>query len=113
MIQKWIINNCVIKMSSTCKYHADICSSHTTTLGGGWWYLDRHNKKLYLYSKSEAFGPCTREQVVEAFKKTHFPEYLEGVKVYFSRIEDLTAAIQTAELIGEIIHQTPNTTPLL
>jgi hypothetical protein len=97
MAQKFLIVKDKFVFSSSVKYHRELISGDATSQdvdGGGWFYLDRPNKKMYLYSKSEEFGNAHKGDIINALKRTLFPSYMDGVKFYISYHEDLKEAMK-------------------
>ncbi len=98
-----------------CVFHRELAWAHKsgdddntvypTVIGGGWWYWDREKNRIYLYSKSEQFKACTKEQILAALPKTieedtaHFNHYFAGNEIYFSTSDSLGDAMQNGELI--------------
>lgn len=99
MANKFLIVNNNFLFSSSIKYHYELLPATATrqdVFGGGWWYMDRKNKKMYLYDKSEDFGYATRENILKALERTLLPQYLDGFKFYISKCSNLDDAIGEA-----------------
>lgn len=99
MARKWIINDGVLKMGNV-ELHRELAQKHDTTLGGGYFYINRNSEEILLYAKSEDFGYCTYEQVKEALPKSYLSVSLDGYKVYFAPYSDLSMADSEKQLVG-------------
>lgn len=97
MAQKFLIVNDKFVFSHSVQYHRELMPDNATrddVDGGGWFYLDRKNKKMYLYSKSEDFGIAHKADIINALKRTLFMPYMDGVKFYISYHDDLKEAMK-------------------
>jgi hypothetical protein len=81
---KFIINNGNLTMGHV-EFHRELSRDHSTTKGGGWFHLDKENKKLYLYDQSVDFGP---EGLLSPF--------LEDFAIYFLETHSLETALERA-----------------
>lgn len=100
MANKWLIVNGGFRMSASIDFHKELLGSKETsrnTSGGGWWNLDRSDRTLYLYAKSEDFGPALKDDVLKAIKDYVFPIYMVGLKVYISTHEWASEAKQASQ----------------
>jgi hypothetical protein len=68
-------------------------------VGGGWWHIDKENKKVYLYSTSQDFGYCSQEDLISAIDNSFVREVEQGYKFYFSYQEKLEDALQYSSLL--------------
>jgi len=68
--------------------------------GGGYWYVDKEAKVLYLFKASVDFGQCTKEEVLAALKKHNFAPSWKGFKVCFTR--NIQFDQRTDEVIFEV-----------
>jgi hypothetical protein len=90
MAKKWIIN----KNSDRTRYdfrignvefHRELAEREIeNVIGGGHWHLDKENKILYLYGKSEDFGRISIEQLRDAKQNAFYSPRLEDFKWIFS-----------------------------
>lgn len=87
---KFVINNGNIIFGHV-EFHSDLLRDHKETVGGGWWYLDRENKIMYLYGKSQDYGAVTEEQAKEAWKNSHYSDQMQMI---FSTEEKLINVLQ-------------------
>lgn len=97
MAQKFLIVKDKFVFSHSVQYHRELMPANATSQdvdGGGWFFLDRKNKKMYLFSKSEEFGIAHKGDIINALKRTLFPSYMDGVKFYISYLEDLKEAMK-------------------
>lgn len=100
MANKWLIVNGGFRMSGSIEFHKELLQPGETgknTSGGGWWNLDRAGRTLYLYAKSEDFGPALKEETLKAIQDYIFPSYMVGLKVYISTHGWITLAMKDAE----------------
>jgi hypothetical protein len=59
MAHKFLIVNNQFRWSRSIDYHFELLSSNECrkdAIGGGLFYIDQLNKKIFLYHKSEDFG---------------------------------------------------------
>ena len=101
---KWIINDNNLVMGIV-GFHKDLLSDHKNkTIGGGLWYMDRRNKKLYLYSKSQDFGQCVSGDIYKMLDEGLINPSLNGYSLYFSTCDSIADAIlkDHNEFIGVI-----------
>ena len=92
MANKFLIVNNKFLWSSSVKYHYELLPENVTknkVAGGGWWFLDRKSKKFILFDKSEDFGYAKKEDIINALNRTLFPEYMDGVEFYITRLNSL------------------------
>lgn len=94
MYQKFIINEGRLK-TGLVDQHRELALDHSTTRGGGWWYMDKENYKIWLYGKSVAFGSVSLK-VLQQVIKTGCHDYPDFT-FYFSGAEKLADAMQKAE----------------
>jgi hypothetical protein len=97
MAQKFLIVKDKFVFSHSVQYHRELMPDNATREdvdGGGWFYLDRANKKMYLFSKSEEFGIAHKGDIINALKRTLFMPYMDGVKFYISYHDDLKEAMK-------------------
>jgi len=97
MAQKFLIVKDKFVFSHSVQYHRELMPDNATSQdvdGGGWFFLDRKNKKMYLFSKSEEFGIAHKGDIINALKRTLFPSYMDGVKFYISYLEDVKEAMK-------------------
>lgn len=66
--------------------HKILKPSNTKVYGGGWFYLDRENDIMVLYSESVDFGRFKKEHVIMALenKTGRFFRQFKGHTIYFS-----------------------------
>jgi hypothetical protein len=92
---KFIINNGNLTMGHV-EFHRELSRDHSTTKGGGWFHLDKENKKLYLYDESMDFGPCARPDVQLAVTEGLLSPFLEDFAIYFLETHSLETALERA-----------------
>ena len=97
MYQKFIINEGRLK-AGVVDEHRELAEDHSTTEGGGWWYMDMESRKIWLYGKSILFGTVPKNRLQEVV--THSRHDYPGFTWYFSRSSRLEHAMQKAELLG-------------
>lgn len=97
MNQKFIINEGRLK-TGVVDQHYQLATNHSTTRGGGWWYMDVENHKIWLYGRSIRFGRVSREllQQVLASGMHDYPNF----SWYFSRADKLEKALKDGVLIS-------------
>lgn len=98
-MRKFIINDNQIKMANV-ECHFELAKDHSTTKGGGWWHLDRENKKVYLYNKSIDYGQSKREDLIELIKNEAYPLSFDEHKFYHSYSDKLEVAIAEGVLLN-------------
>jgi hypothetical protein len=99
MNQKFIINEGRLK-AGVVDQHIELAEDHSTTKGGGWWYMDVEERMIWLYGHSMRFGSVSKKllQQVIASGKHDYPGFLW----YYSRSSKLEQALKTGEkLSGE------------
>lgn len=99
MANKWLIVDGEFRISAGVNFHKEFLLRHenvSNTQGGGWWYLDRGTKTLYLYSSSDDFGAAKKEDVLSAIKEREFPPYMKGFSVFISTKSWFNGAIEEA-----------------
>jgi hypothetical protein len=96
MFQKFIINEGRLK-AGVVDQHAELANDHSTTKGGGWWYMDVENRKIWLYGRSIRFGSVKKEllQQVVAAGMHDFP----GFTYYYSKSSKLEQVMRNSELL--------------
>jgi len=96
MAQKWLINNGQILISASVGYHSELAKDHSTTRGGGLWFIQDNN--LYLYGKSMDYGAVSKELLIETISKDWiFQERFANMNIYFSDYEHEFLAMKEAE----------------
>ncbi|TVQ17981.1 MAG: hypothetical protein EA361_01870 [Bacteroidetes bacterium] len=97
MFQKFIINDGRLK-AGLVDQHRELAEDHSTTQGGGWWYMDVESRTIWLYGKSILFGSVPKNllQQVIASGQHDYPD----CTWYFSRSSKLEHAMQKAERLG-------------
>lgn len=98
MGQKYIINNSTLVMGHV-EYHSQLLKDHSKTVGGGYWYVDEENKKVYLYSKSLEFKQARLADVIQALRNGKFPKNLSGYSFYYSHEESLARVLRDSTKI--------------
>lgn len=94
MAQKWVINNGNLVLGDV-RYHNELCRDNTLTKGGGFWYLVKEIKTIYLYGDSTQFGQATKKQL----EQTNIPSSLDQYTVVFSTQQSLAKVIKEGEII--------------
>ena len=96
MYQKFIINEGRLK-AGVVDEHIELAKDHSTTRGGGWWYMDMENRKIWLYGRSIRFGSVKSELLKEiiAAGRHDYP----GYSWYFSSSRDLDHAMKKGEMV--------------
>jgi hypothetical protein len=84
MAAKWIIQG-----DKFIKGHVDLHmelknGTPHRVKGGGWFYIDKESKTLFLYSASFDFGQCTKEEVLKGLQNYYWPKSWKGFKVKFT-----------------------------
>lgn len=98
MGQKYIINNNTLVMGQV-EYHSQLLKDHSKTVGGGYWYVDDENKKVYLYSKSLEFKQARYADVIKALRSGAFPQNLKGYSFYYSHEDSLSRVLKDSTKI--------------
>lgn len=89
--------NLLFKLSASVELHLEMVNNKETCIGGGWWYMDKENKILLLYKKSQDFGRVSREDLLKALENSFHSPSLEGFKVVHSMIDDIGYALSSIE----------------
>lgn len=94
MHQKFIVNEGRLKMG-VVDQHRELASDHSSTLGGGWWHMDKDSRVIWLYYRSQLFGRVSKKMLKEVIDqgKHDYP----GFSFYYSPATDLASAIATGE----------------
>jgi len=93
MALKFVINDGNI-IARNVKYHYQLSIDNSKTKGGGYFYIDRINKILWLYSKSHEFGSVNKEKIEKAFKEGKVEDIFKGHEIRFSYSEFLPDIIK-------------------
>jgi hypothetical protein len=64
MNPKFIINEGRLKMGLV-NQHMELANNHLSTLGGGWWHMDKDRQIIWLYGRSQLFGKVSRKILQE------------------------------------------------
>jgi len=75
--------------------HRMLARNHSTTLGGGWWHIDEATQRIWLYARSQVFGPVKKEILKDVVSKGNH-DY-PGYTFYFSRESSLELALENCE----------------
>lgn len=97
MANKFLIVGNKFYYSSSVDYHRELMPKDAKTVdvqGGGWFFLDRATKTMFLFDKSEEFGYASAEDIVAALERTLFPSYMNGVKFSISYCDKLSDAME-------------------
>jgi dTDP-D-glucose 4,6-dehydratase len=97
MAHKFLIVNNQFRWSRSIDYHFELLSSNESrkdAIGGGLFYIDQLNKKIFLYHKSEDFGYVNKTDIISALDRTLISERYEGYKVFISKTDTLEIAMQ-------------------
>lgn len=100
MAHKFLIVNNQFRWSRSIKYHFELLSdkeSRQDATGGGLFYVDQINKKIFLYHKSEDFGYADKSDIIAALDRTLISERYDGYKVFISKTDTLEIAMQEEE----------------
>ena len=100
MANKWLIVDGQFRMSSGVEFHKELLKQNenkSNTQGGGWWNLERSQPAMFLYAKSEDFGPAKKEDVIKALESARLPIWMEGIKFFISTKEWFTDAQKESE----------------
>ena len=104
MAKKFLIVDNIFLMSACVEFHRDLISKSRKPekiSGGGWWHMDQIDKKMYLYSKSEDFGPAGRTSIVSALENTVLSNRFLGYSFYISSAEKLSDVLLEKEMFDE------------
>ena len=102
MANKWLIVKNKFLWSASIKYHNELLAeglAFSDVAGGGYWYLDRASRKMYLYGSSDEFGQSSKGKIIDSLNRTLFPMYLDGIEFHISHSDDLGQVISTASQI--------------
>jgi len=97
MAHKFLIVNKQFRWSRSVDYHFELLytkESRQDAVGGGLFYIDQVNKKIFLYHKSEDFGYADKADIISALDRTLISERYDGYKVFISKTDDLEIAMQ-------------------
>jgi hypothetical protein len=97
MANKFLIVNNQFRWSRSIKYHFELLQekeSRKDAIGGGLFHIDRLNKKIYLYHRSEDFGYVNKDHIISALDRTLLSELYDGYKVFISKTDTLEIAMQ-------------------
>lgn len=93
MYPKFIINNGYL-IAGRVFQHFELADDHTSTRGGGWWYMDEHNKMIWLYNKSLRFGAASREDLRDVVRNGNHE--FDGFTFLHSYAHNLNDALKEA-----------------
>ncbi len=94
MHPKFIINEGRLKMGLVDQ-HRELAQDHSTTLGGGWWYMDKENKTIGLYGRSQLFGSVSKKVLQEVISSGQH-DY-PGYTFFYSRSSNPETAMADGE----------------
>jgi hypothetical protein len=97
MAHKFLIVNNQFRWSSGIRYHLELLREKETrqdTAGGGLFHIDKINKKIYLYHRSEDFGYSDKQNIIEALDRTLISDRYDGYKVFISKTDTLEIAME-------------------
>ncbi len=100
--QKWIIESGIFK-TDKFDFHSEIADNpNSQKICGGFLYIDLEKKILYLFSKSSAYGSCSKELLTKIYTNKQFPPELANYKWKFSKSDSLEEAIADSLNLIEI-----------
>lgn len=85
MAKKFVVADGHFKMASAIDFHRELVTDHKTCRGGGRWEIDKENKVLYLWGKSEDFGAISRDEITRYLSEAFLPR-ISGYAVRFSEV---------------------------
>jgi hypothetical protein len=94
MNQKYILNGGRL-ITGIVDQHVELATDHSATKGGGWWYMDKESRSIWLYGRSIRFGSVSKEllkQVISAGKHDY-----PGFTWYYSKSSKREQAILNGE----------------
>lgn len=109
MAQKFLLNGGQFKMGNVI-LHMELSKDHSTTEGGGRFYIDREQKCLFLWGESVDYGYAEPENIKKHILESHtISPSLDGYKVMHSPMiqdgipdEDTFTELLVLKLITEI-----------
>ena len=96
MHKKFIIYDGSIRLGHV-DFHKELGPDKSLIKGGGWWYFDKENNIMYLYSSSMDFGYVNREDLIDAIENGMMRPSLEKVRFFHSFEDYLDAAMVDPE----------------
>lgn len=94
MAYKFIINEDRLLMSSCIEYHFELVEQGTVTKGGGRWYMNEDEKKVWLYDTSMDYGQAKREDIEVALLNGEYNWSFEEYTFYHSYSDSLYVAFK-------------------
>lgn len=96
MTKKFVINDNRLVIGNV-GYHFELCNDNSTTIGGGYWFKDEENKRLYLYGTSTDYGSIKPDDL----DKCHIPFIWEKYDIWLSSLDSIIEIFELADIDGE------------
>ena len=81
-------NNYILKMGNV-DMHSELVSFATTPIGGGHYYIDLENKKIYLYGESYKYGKVKIEDLKKVVEQDNIlPISVKSFELYYLDIPE-------------------------
>ena len=100
MARKFIVNDNNLIFGDV-DLHKQLCKDHSKTVGGGYWHIDKEQKKIYLYSHSMDFKRAKIGDVIAALHGGHVPAALQDYVFYYSHSDGLNDALKDSVKVGK------------